>query len=85
MDAAFGCRCPAPGNRPNGNCHECSFAAGTTGDYCSTCNNAKFLFQGACMDTCEGTGLAGYPSGNYGSECRPSFRCYDGFDIDGAR
>ena len=84
FEAAFGCRCPAPGNGPNGNCHECAFAAGTTGDYCSTCNNNKLLFQGACLDTCAGTGLADYPSGNYGSECRPPFRCYDGFDIDGS-
>ena len=81
----YGCNCPTPSNsKADGGCFQCEFAAGENGaNRCSVCRNNKYLHNGACLDSCAGTGLAEYAPGSYRRECRAEFVCDGGKDPSG--
>lgn len=81
IDTPHACRCPnKQGTKLEPNCHTCEFHAGGHGE-CTICKNKKFLHGTACVDTCQGTGLAPYnPAGPNGWTCREAFTCMDGID-----
>jgi len=86
---SFGCKCPAPGNRPVNGCFQCEHRAGENGEHCTKCGGRTFLYNNSCHESCAAAGApviyAAYIPGNYGRECRPPFICDGGFDPDGRR